>query len=280
MEKKTAKTRGFLTLAAGDLHYYQLAANLLGSYRLHSAQPLPFAILADRENRYTAAFDRCILMENADNSYLDKLRLAEYLPYDETIFIDADCLAYGDLNRMFAWFQEADDVSCHGRVLPLTDRTGWFDYENLGQLQQQVSYCVGLHGGVYYLRKTGTAAAVFATARKLSRRYEEFHFKGNFPTPGDEPLVALAMALHNCCPIPFHPEGICCYWEQGKLLRLNMPGGIARWKSDSRRTILLHWGTRFTRTWRYRVQVFLLHLAERRKRSGKSDSHYPEGKFL
>ena len=260
MEKTTEKTRGFLTLATGDLHYYRLAANLLASYRRHTAAALPFAILADRENRYTAKFDRCILLEHPGHCYLDKLHLAQQLPFDETLFIDADCLAYGDLNRIFAWFQEADDVSCHGRVLPLTDTTGWFDYAHLGPLQDRIRYCVGLHGGLYYIRRTEKAAAVFQTARELAERYGDFHFRGNFPTPGDEPVMALAMALHQCRPIPFHPEGICCYWERKSELSLNIWAGRARLPEG--RTILVHWGTRFTRKWCYRLHAALL----RRKR--------------
>ena len=43
--------------------------------------------------------------------------------------------------------KDADDFSCFGRVLPLNDKTGWFEYENLGELKQKVSYVVGLHGG-------------------------------------------------------------------------------------------------------------------------------------
>ena len=47
-------SHGFLTIAAGDEKYYKMAANLLQSYRYFSKSPLPFAILADRENEYTA----------------------------------------------------------------------------------------------------------------------------------------------------------------------------------------------------------------------------------
>lgn len=140
-------SHGFLTIAAGDEKYYKMAANLLQSYRYFSKPPLPFAILADRENEYTAKFDDVMLLENAHCNYLDKLSMLESLPYDVNIFIDADCIAYGDLNRLFDMFKDADDFSCFGRVLPLNDKTGWFEYENLGELKQKVSYVVGLHGG-------------------------------------------------------------------------------------------------------------------------------------
>ena len=88
-----------------------------------------------------------MLLENAHCNYPDKLSMLESLPYDVNIFIDSDCIAYGDLNRLFDMFKDADDFSCFGRVLPLNDNTGWFEYENLGELKQKVSYVVGLHGG-------------------------------------------------------------------------------------------------------------------------------------
>ena len=50
--------------------------------------------------------------------------MLESLPYDVNIFIDADCIAYGDLNKLFDMFKDADDFSCFGRVLPLNDKTG------------------------------------------------------------------------------------------------------------------------------------------------------------
>ena len=62
------------------------------------------------------------------------------------IFIDADCLAYGDLNVLFDVFDSADDFSCFGRVLPLDDKTGWFEYEHLGELRPRVTNVIGLHG--------------------------------------------------------------------------------------------------------------------------------------
>ena len=206
-------THGFITIATGDTQYYQMAVNLLHSYRYFSKAPLPFAILTDQENEYTAEFDTVRLFSHAHRNYLDKLEMFALLPYDVNLFIDADCLAYGDLNRLFTLFQNADDFSCFGRVLPLDDTTGWFEYKNLGELQEKVSYVVGLHGGIYYMRKTERCRAVLETAQKLVPHYREYRFKGKFATPGDEPLVALSMALNGCKPIPHDLQGILCYWK-------------------------------------------------------------------
>ncbi len=255
-------THGFVTIATGDAQYYKMAANLLHSYRWFCSSPLPFAILADQENGYTAEFDDVRVFSQAHRSYLDKLEMLELLPYDVNIFIDADCLAYGDLNRLFELFREADDFSCFGRVLPLDDTTGWFEYKNLGDLKERVSYVVGLHGGIYYMRKTVRCKAVLETAQELVPHYGAYRFKGKFATPGDEPLVALGMALNGCKPIPHDLQGILCYWEHLGRMRLNLPKGLALAEDIGVKTDLLHWGTRFTQTPLYRKQVDDLHTME------------------
>lgn len=249
------QTMGFFTVATGDEHYYKIAVNLLRSYRRFSPEPLPFAILADRENAYTKEFDKTVILRDPTRSYLDKLSLYDYLPYDISVFIDADCLAYGDLNVIFDHFRGGDDFCCYGRVLPLEDKTGWFNYEDLGELQSRVSYCVGLHGGIYYIRRTPKAAEVFETAKQIARDYGKYSFKGRFSTPGDEPILALSMALTGCKPIPFRPEGICCYWEHENKMDLNIAKGRAVIRKNGQQTHLVHWGTRFTKQLLYEREI-------------------------
>lgn len=273
-------TKGFITIATGAEEYYVLARNLLRSYRNFCGEALPFAILCDRENAYTAEFDHVITFpDGASNSYLDKLCLAEFAPYDVTVFIDADCLAYGDLNILFDHFQSADDFSCFGRVLPLDDKTGWFEYEYLGDLQSRVNYVVGLHGGIYYMRRGEMSRKVLADARSFVPDYAGFHFKGKFSTPGDEPLVALSMAVNQCRPIPFIPEDICCYWEHEGKMSLDIAHGAASCPRGGDNIRLVHWGTRFTRELVYRKQAALLEILEdggenREKRLAKCAARY------
>ena len=256
------KTKGFITIATGKDEYYELAYNLLRSYRYFCKNPLPFTLLADRENDYAKYFDNVIIFSNgATNSYLDKLELGNYLPYDINIFIDADCLAYGDLNTLFDTFNKANDFSAFGRVLPLDDETGWFEYKNLGELQDKVSYVVGLHGGIYYLKKGDLVQEVCNQAKLLVPNYYKYKFKGKFDTPGDEPLIALSMALNQCHPIPFDLKSICCYWEYLDKMKIDISKGEA-FIGDvlNISTNLVHWGTRYTRKLKYQEQVELLNI--------------------
>ena len=246
-------TKGFVTIATGKEQYYKIAQNLLRSYRYTTKSPLPFAILCEEENEYTKDFDVVKIYPKATRSYLDKVEMFELLPFDINIFIDADCLCFRDINRLFDIFEDADDFCCYGRVLPLDDKTGWFEYENLSEdLQKQIDYVVGLHGGIYYMRKTQKCRSVFETAKKFTENYSEYKFKGNFDSPGDEPVVALSMAVNKCKPISFNHHSIVCYWEHENNFNLDIKNSIATPKDIGENYDIVHWGTRFTNSIPYK----------------------------
>ena len=71
-------TKGFVTIATGDERYFELACNLLHSYKHFSKNPYPFAILTDKNNKYTEEFDDVIVLEDTTSSYMDKLKLLLY----------------------------------------------------------------------------------------------------------------------------------------------------------------------------------------------------------
>lgn len=73
-------TRGFITIATGNLYYSKLAENLLLSYRYHSKNPMPFAVLVSEENQYTKLFDDVIVVENPYKTFMDKFYLFSLCP--------------------------------------------------------------------------------------------------------------------------------------------------------------------------------------------------------
>ena len=134
-------TRGMITISTGDVHYYRIAANLLLSYRIFSDNPLPFAIIAEEENEYTALFDKVIITKEAKRSFTDKFLLLKLCPFDETIFFDADCLAYGDLNNYWQLFEGATDFSALGQNFDLSDNNGaWYDLNGIGKYADLITY--------------------------------------------------------------------------------------------------------------------------------------------
>ncbi len=106
-------TRGFVTLATGSDKYYEMAVNMLRSFRYHNPDSR-FAILCDKENEYTAEFDDVVVLDNVYGSYKDKFRLLIDSPYDENIFIEPDCFIYRNLGFFWEILSAESDYSSFG----------------------------------------------------------------------------------------------------------------------------------------------------------------------
>lgn len=231
--------RGFVTIATGKEKYYQMALNLLRSYRQNSSDPAPFTLICDRDCPAAREFDSFVLLETAHCSYLDKLAVYRYAPYEETIFIDADSLILQDTQALWQDFAEMTDFSCYGKVLPLDSRRGWFFYEDMGDIKPQLHYNVDLHGGLYFMRKTRQCEKVFEDALEFAENYSRYPFSG-FSKPADEPVLALAMALNGMKPCP-DPGHITFLLSHDLHLRMDRDGKLLL-KGKPAPTIILHFG--------------------------------------
>ena len=100
-------------MATGNIIYYKMAANLLASFRLHNPG-VPFAIVCDRANEYTDMFDDVVVLKKANGNYMDKFSLLIKSPYDESIFIEPDCLIYRNLDFFWGLLSHESDCSSFG----------------------------------------------------------------------------------------------------------------------------------------------------------------------
>lgn len=202
-------TRGFVTIATGNPFYYELAINLLMSYKLYTASPYPFAIICDKENEYTAQFDDVVLLSDAKKNYFDKFELLIRAPYDETIFIDADCLAYGDLNQYWDYFKDADPFTAGGYDFPIDSQDGLFWEDSIGDYKGRVHWKPSIHGGLYYIRRGAVCDAIYAEYQNIMDHYQEYRWPDNCV---DEPVFGLAMAAHGCHSTVEYPDNYVYPW--------------------------------------------------------------------
>ena len=203
---QTDTRKGFITVATGSEKYYILAYNLLRSYRYHSKSPMPFAILCDKHNVWTEVFDEVVIIEDPAFSYYDKLRILDLSPFDETIFIDADSLAYRDLNGLWEYFKDSPDIGFVGRIWPKDSEQGWWKQDNLGELKNKVDYQVKCQGGIYYVRNNGTNLPTFLeTCQYVKEHYTEYRFTMCTDVLSDETIISLVAAVHHIHPV--------CTWE-------------------------------------------------------------------
>lgn len=245
--------RGFVTIATGSEHYYELAYNLLRSYRRNGGA-WPFAIIAEEENAYTKAFDKVVLMPSPAHSYIDKLRLFECLPFDETIFIDADCLVYGQIDDWWAYFESAADFSCFGRAYDdLTTDKGWFRYDGMGEFKERIRFIPSFSGGIYYVRKTPAAERVFELAKFAAVHYKEYPFV-IFNNPADEPVLAFGMAVNDCRPVDVSEVGI---YVKRRDLPMDILEPRANWtyRGTTFPVKLVHWGNFGTMKAQYHLEI-------------------------
>jgi hypothetical protein len=119
--------RGYLTLAARRPRYLEMAVDMALSLRAHTA--LPIALAADEElgriarTRYAAAFDAVTtLPDRFLTGRALKYGSAEASPFDETMFVDADCIVLGGLDDLFAVLRHTDMAMTGEQLGPSEDR--------------------------------------------------------------------------------------------------------------------------------------------------------------
>lgn len=252
--------RGFVTIAVGDEQYFKLAVNLLDSYKIHTACIMPWAIITDRENQYTNQFDKVILLENAARSYMDKIEMLNNPPWEDNIFIDADCLAYGDLNALWNYYPNGA-VSCIGQALPTTSKDGWFVQEDIGEYQNRITFIPQMHGGVLFFRDDADTREIYKLALTISKDYSKYRFKF-FSKPADEPILALSMAVLGVKPIELsqdEKEKAFVFYPSAKKVKCNMAKGLCSYYNDQTGwvddVLLVHWQNVNTNKPLYRTEV-------------------------
>lgn len=248
--------RGFVTIATGSERYFKMARTLLYSYRLTSNDPHPFAIICDKENEYTKDFDDVVVLENCTSSYIDKLYLLKKSPYAENIFVDADCIAYQDLNTYWDVLSGEEDFTCLGENLPLCTKSGgWFNLEGVGQYKEKIQYIPNFHGGIYFIRPGSVCDQMFEICQYIVSHFNEFTFRSE--KPADEPILALAMAICGCRTKKWKPYHFICFWN-ATLIKADFTKRYleysTRWFQHQKNGMLLHWGNVFTNKVLYKFE--------------------------
>lgn len=245
--------KGFVTVATGKEWYYVLARNLLRSYRDNCKKPVRFAVIADKENEYTKEFDDVVILKNPSCSWMDKMEILKVCPYDENIFIDADCLIYKDINFLWEIFKEADDFSCFGEELPLNSKEGWFTRE-AGKMYQ-IHFITHLHGIMYFVRPGSKIDKMYNLCQKIISDYDSIKFRAFNDVLADEPVFALAMAVMNFHPVERKPE-YYCFVPFAKWVRTNYINRTVSFQNSKDGKVnnccIVHWGHRNTKLAKYK----------------------------
>lgn len=120
-------SRGYLTVAARQPRFLEMAVDMCLSLREHTELPVALAsddALAEvARRRYRCVFDEItVIPERFREGRALKYGVAEASPYEEAAFVDADCFVLGPLDGAFDALATHDMAMTGERLTPDDDR--------------------------------------------------------------------------------------------------------------------------------------------------------------
>jgi hypothetical protein len=201
--------QGTITIAFGSDRYIEFARSLCRSHRRHWPK-LPIALVTDRdEASLRKEFDYVIELDPSLGYGLQqKLNLERYTPFDQTMFLDADCLIAGVPEKVWSPVSGTPFA---------TFGSGSFSGKWFGADISAVRGMLGIdgaiprfNGGMMYWDMGLGGDAVFAEARRFLPLYRSLGFQAfrrNLPE-ADEPLISLGMASCGFAAVDDRGEGM------------------------------------------------------------------------
>ena len=160
--------QGYLVIAFGRDHYFQLAANLAASIRIHDPTRR-ICLLSDRmPSQEVARFFTDFVALPPDDRYphlMAKLRVFDLTPFEQTMFVDADCIMMKD---------DADQIweRASSRPFSITGEKRTSGTWKGLDIQKMLSstgapYLIQMNSGVFYFDKSQAARSFFEAVNDL-----------------------------------------------------------------------------------------------------------------
>ena len=180
-----------------------MAVNLARSFRLWNADNGINFYLATDQLQYVPddlkTYVKIITVKPGElgEGFSPKLHLDKLAPEGQTLFIDSDCLVYGNLVPVFASFK-GRSVSVIGNYISDGE---WFG--NIAAICRKfnIAHLPKFNGGIYYIERGQKASIVYGAARAMEAQYDEIGFVRLRKRPNDEVLMALAIQLNGETPV-------------------------------------------------------------------------------
>jgi hypothetical protein len=260
-----------LVIAGGKKLYIDMACNLAMSFMLWNRDSgIQFFLVTDRPDYIPDQLKKEISViektpAELNKGFSSKLQIGDFLQTKQTLFIDADCLVYGELNSVFDLFK--------GRSLSVIgyNRTEGIDTgfcKDIRSVMQKtrIDYYTMLCGSIYYVEKNDTSRQAFNYANELLASYDEIGLIRLRNRENEEPLIAIAMAKYRQQPVndPGFVKGDRMYYDH---LKSNILNGYARLWSDKEppvpvystlmesEPLIVHYNASYNETFEYKSEV-------------------------
>jgi hypothetical protein len=199
-------TRSVLAIATGKKTYVDMACHLAMSFLLwNSTSEIAFFLVTDCPQFIPQNLKEKIQVIEVDQGSLgqgfsSKLHMDQFTETAFTLFIDADCLVYGNLAPVFDEFK-GRQVSAVGYNRSGGKNIGFCNDIEEVIVNTSIKYFPLICGSVYYFEAGNIATNVFDHARSLLKSYYQIGLVGLRGKENEEPLLAISMAKFNQNPI-------------------------------------------------------------------------------
>ena len=208
---------GIVTIVEGDF-YARMAKALALSLNLHCPE-IPKAVICSKKyiDQLNSYYSLCIPIEKQRGTvsgFEQKLHLDFYSPFDETLYLDCDSLAYKSLNFIPKLYSEQDI----GYVGKKTTNGIWYNVsiEDLCR-SFNLKYLIQAQGGFLFFRKRELCQKFFSLARNyhqqsLTLGVPEWSWRGK-NIFSDE--IAIGLSLSECGIEPIEDRGTTMRYPMG-----------------------------------------------------------------
>ncbi|TAF74500.1 MAG: hypothetical protein EAZ53_08950 [Bacteroidetes bacterium] len=266
------ESKSIITIATGKDIYIQMACNLAMSFLLWNVNNnISFYLVTDNSESVPECLKNkinIILINSVDypTGFSIKLYLDKFIQTDKNLFIDCDCLIYGNLSYVFDLF-EGKTMSAIGEE--------WNKGEFFCSVEKMIKVMNIPHmpvfvGALYYVQKSNITSQIFEFARKTQKKYDELGFVRLRGKENEEPLLSVAMAKFNQTVIKDNFQikaDMMSFTEiqsniiNGKAHLSNNNGKYPTWqKCDESFPLIVHFNSSFTEGFQYKTEIFRLKL--------------------
>lgn len=275
MRTKFSADYSVITFATNKLTYAWFALNCAQSIVIHN--DLKVFIVSNLSFPIPAKFKQHIFVISPKPEHISlgieiKLHIDEYLQTLHTLFIDSDCICFGDVSKIFDEARN-QDVTVAGNIVPAQNWCGAQQAETIKK-HFGLDELIRFNGGLYYIKKSTVSTVIYNKAREIAVQYDNLGFhRINDKGINEEGPMSIAMMLNRQQPMADDGSLITdTHTDQrpntinvltGELLMRN-PSYPSRnhrsWYPTLYKPIILHFGGANLKAYPYRSQSLLLKL--------------------
>jgi len=266
--------KSIITIAVGKKTYIDMACNLAMSFLLwNNDNKIDFYLFTDNpqfiSNKLKSKINVVDISDKKlQNGFASKLYMAQLTNAEKTLFIDADCLIYGNLLPVFETFN-GYEVTAIGHKLTEGKDIGFCHDVSQLLANTGIPYFPLICGSVYYFQKSDLSDKIFNYAISQLKVYKEIGLIPLRDKENEEPLIAISMAKFNQNPVE----------DTGKIkadrmfydhLKTNIISGRAKlWNTNNppvpeystlklSQPLIVHFNNHFTESYEYKSEIIRL----------------------